>query len=180
MLLLVSIATILVTIETNINFRANTMSTATGTLSLQDFLPYRLSALSNRISQSLAAKYSSQFNVSVQEWRILAVLGELGEFCDREQGNTISAVAITNKIAMDKVTVSRAVKKLLYKELVIKQIDAKDNRRFGLALTKNGYALYQQLAIIALEYEQQVLAHITSHEQKQLFALLNKLDALDY
>ncbi len=86
--------------------------TRAGTLSLQQFLPYRLSALANRISQSLADKYSKRFGINVHEWRILAALGEVGE---------LTAVAITNRIAMDKVTVSRAVKRLI--EMVEKTVN---------------------------------------------------------
>ncbi|WP_371375127.1 MarR family winged helix-turn-helix transcriptional regulator [Thalassotalea aquiviva] len=139
----------------------------TGTLTLQDFLPYRLSALSNRISQSLASQYSAQFGLSVQEWRILAVLGE---------ANTLSAVAITNRIAMDKVAVSRAVKKLIEKGLIQKCMDESDNRRFELALTATGRETYNKLTPIALAHEQRVVAKLNESEQQLLFDLLNKLD----
>ncbi|WOH36237.1 MarR family winged helix-turn-helix transcriptional regulator [Thalassotalea fonticola] len=144
------------------------MTTANdGTLSLQQFLPYRLSALANRISQSLAIKYSKQYGISVQEWRILAVLGE---------GTKLSAVAITNRIAMDKVAVSRAVKRLIEKGLVIKHLDSKDQRSHELALSNEGIEMYQQLVPIALEHEQQVTDNLTLKEQQSLLKLLSKLD----
>lgn len=139
-----------------------------GTLSLQQFLPYRLSALSNRISQSLAIKYSKRFGINVHEWRILAALGE-------EQ--KLSAVAITNRIAMDKVAVSRAVKRLIEKGLVIKDLDSTDQRSYELALSTNGIKMYQQLVPIALEYEQEVIANLTLKEKENLFKLLAKLDS---
>ncbi len=138
-----------------------------GTLSLQQFLPYRLSALANRISQSLAVKYSKQYGISVQEWRILAVLGE---------ETKLSAVAITNRIAMDKVAVSRAVKRLIEKDLVIKHLDNKDQRSHELALTTKGVEMYQKLVPIALEHEQQVTDTLTLKEKESLLKLLSKLD----
>ncbi len=146
------------------------MSCDNGSLSLQTFLPYRLSALSNRVSQSLASKYSKQFGISVQEWRIVAVLGE---------SKSLSAVSITNRIAMDKVAVSRAVKKLLSKELVIKYVADGDNRRYDLQLSEKGIALYQQLVPIALSYEQKIMAQLSDSEQQQIFSFLNKLDAIE-
>jgi DNA-binding MarR family transcriptional regulator len=143
------------------------LDTNTGTLTLQQFLPYRLSALSNRISQSLAAKYSKRFGINVHEWRILAAIGEEVR---------LSPVAITNRIAMDKVAVSRAVKKLMEKKLLVKHLDNKDQRSHELALTKHGIEMYQQLISIALEHEKSMIANLTLKDKKDLFKLLSKLD----
>ena len=44
-------------------------------LDLEHFLPYRLSVLSNRISQAIAARYARRFGIGVTEWRVVAVLG---------------------------------------------------------------------------------------------------------
>ncbi len=143
------------------------LSTDTGTLTLQQFLPYRLSALTNRISQSLANKYSKRFGINVHEWRIIAVLGE---------EEAISAVAITNRIAMDKVAVSRAVKKLIEKELVVKKLDSKDQRKHELALSKTGIDIYQQLIPIALAHEKAMTAKLSLKDKNDLLRLLSKLD----
>lgn len=143
----------------------------TGTLTLQKFLPYRLSALTNRISQSLAVKYSKRFGINVHEWRVLAVLGE---------EDALSAVAITNRIAMDKVAVSRAVKRLIDKNLVIKNIDSDDQRIHELALTEMGINMYQQLVPIALEHEKIMTDKLTYKERIDLLKLLSKLDDVEY
>ena len=44
-------------------------------LDLEHFLPYRLSVLSNRISQAIATRYAQRFGIGVTEWRVVAVLG---------------------------------------------------------------------------------------------------------
>jgi hypothetical protein len=44
-------------------------------LELERFLPYRLSILSNTVSQSIAAEYQDRFELSMTEWRVMAVLG---------------------------------------------------------------------------------------------------------
>ena len=141
--------------------------THAGTLTLQQFLPYRLSALANRISQSLAGKYSRRFGINVREWRILAALGEGGE---------LSAVAITNRIAMDKVAVSRAVKKLIEKGLVAKNLDCRDQRSHELALSESGLKMYQELIPIALEHEKKLTVRLSLKEKNDLLRLLSKLD----
>lgn len=144
------------------------MSTSNdGTLSLQQFLPYRLSVLSNRISDSLANKYRKRFGINVHEWRILSALGE---------EKKLSAVAITNRIAMDKVTVSRAVKKLIEKGLILKDLDSKDQRSYELALSADGIKIYQQLVPIALAHEQEVIANLSTKDKENLLELLLKLD----
>ena len=44
-------------------------------LNLEEFLPYRLSVLSNTVSRGIAAAYVDRFGLSIREWRIIAVLG---------------------------------------------------------------------------------------------------------
>jgi len=55
--------------------KARKPATDHAVLELDRFLPYRLSVLSNRISQDIAALYGTRFGLTVTEWRILAVLG---------------------------------------------------------------------------------------------------------
>ena len=44
-------------------------------LDLEHFLPYRLSVLSNRVSGTIARIYTERFQLSITEWRGMAVLG---------------------------------------------------------------------------------------------------------
>ena len=44
-------------------------------LNLEEFLPYRLSVLSNTVSRGIAAAYVDRFGLSIREWRIIAVWG---------------------------------------------------------------------------------------------------------
>lgn len=144
------------------------MSQKTPSLLLQRFLPYRLSVLSNKISQSLADHYSTQFDLTNQEWRILAILGE---------GKKRSAAELAGRTAMDKVAISRAVKKLLDSNRLVKHQDATDNRRFELSLSAEGMALYKQVAAIADTYEKELLATFTPQEIEEMDTMLNKLDS---
>ena len=47
-------------------------------LELERFLPYRLSVLSNTVSQAIADSYERRFELSITEWRVMAVLGRYG------------------------------------------------------------------------------------------------------
>jgi len=139
-------------------------------LSLQDFLPYRLSVLSNRISRALAERYQEEFNITRPQWRVIAILGE---------HSPIAAYEVTERTAMDKVAVSRAVNGLVEKKLVKQQSDGADKRRSQLSLTATGKKTYNAVIPVAQAYENKLMAQLTETEQKQLLALLNKLDTLD-
>jgi len=139
---------------------------STDTLYLGDFLPYRLSVLSNKISRAIADGYEERFQLSLSEWRVMAVLG--GEA-------KLSAGEVADRTAMDKVAVSRAVKKLLDTGRITRTFSPEDKRRSVLSLSESGEGIYAKVVPIALGYEQKVLEMLTEEEQDQLDSLLNKL-----
>jgi DNA-binding MarR family transcriptional regulator len=135
-------------------------------LILEDFLPYRLSILSNRVSRAIAARYAKTFDLTIPEWRIIAVLG-------RRPGLTAKEVAEATE--MDKVAVSRAVAKLVAARRIAVRADAEDARRQILSLTSQGESVHARIAPIALESEQRLLAPLTAREREQLDALIKRL-----
>ncbi|MEN4902030.1 MarR family winged helix-turn-helix transcriptional regulator [Luteimonas sp. TWI662] len=138
------------------------------TLDLETFLPYRLSVLTNHISRGLADIYSERFGISVTEWRVIAVLG-------RDRG--LSANEVAERTAMDKVAVSRAVARLLERELLLRGMHDSDRRRSVLALSRAGEAVYDVVAPLALEYQQRVMAPLDADERATLLRLMDKLEA---
>src|SRR6185295_15856376 len=88
-------------------------------LDLEHFLPYRLSVLSNRVSDAIARQYSDRFGLSIPEWRVMAVLGGT---------SGLSARDVAERTAMDKVQVSRAVESLVRARRVARTEDAEDGR----------------------------------------------------
>ncbi|WP_374249209.1 MarR family winged helix-turn-helix transcriptional regulator [Thermomonas sp.] len=139
-------------------------------LELQNFLPYRLSVLSNRASDAIAREYSQRFALSVTEWRVMAVLG-------RYPG--LSANQVAQRTAMDKVAVSRAVAKLLESGRLLREFDEDDRRRSVLKLSEAGLAVYDQIVPLALGFERQLLADMDATERSLLFRLLDRLDELE-
>ena len=138
-------------------------------LNLKEFLPYRLSIVSNRISASFARLYSKKFNLSVPEWRVMAVLGQQPGICADE---------VCGETEMDKVPVSRAVTKLLDKGLINREFSGQDRRRSMLSLSESGYGMYAQIVPLALAFEAELKAALTIREQEQLRVLLGKLGNL--
>ncbi len=143
--------------------------TDSGPLALEAFLPYRLATLSNRVSRAIAALYSERFGITIPEWRVMAVLGERPE---------ISANAVAERTAMDKVAVSRAVRRLLKKGLIERHFAPDDRRRSVLALSARGLAVYREVVPLARRFEEALLAALTREEAAILSLLLSKLEAL--
>ena len=149
--------------------RKSTAKTPSGELLvLEEFLPYRLSVLSNRVSRAIAARYATAFDLTIPEWRVIAVLG-------RRPGLTAKEVAEATE--MDKVAVSRAVARLVAAKRVASRADCDDARRQLLALTSQGESVHARIAPIALASEQKLLAALDVSERRQLDALLDRLMA---
>lgn len=135
-------------------------------LDLDSFVPYRLSVLTNRMSDAIARLYSDRFELSIAEWRVMAVLG---------QTPGLSAREVASRTAMDKVQVSRAVAGLTRKRRVARIGDASDGRITRLSLTTQGTAIYDEIVPIALQFEAAFLSALTQGERSTFIALLDKL-----
>jgi len=136
-------------------------------LDLQKFLPYRLSVLSNRLSAAISESYSRRYGLSIPEWRVIAVLA-------LESG--LSAAEVAERTAMDKVAVSRAVRRLLSTGRVQRETAAGDRRRSMLELTPEGRRIYHRVTPALRRYEAELLAGLSATEQRQLDAILRRLE----
>jgi DNA-binding MarR family transcriptional regulator len=134
---------------------------------LERFLPYRLSLLTNTISGGIARSYRDRHGISIHEWRVLAVLG-------RFPG--ISASDIVRHTAMDKVSISRAVRSLVDKGLLERRPDRSDRRRMRLLLTADrGQSLLGQIVPLARQYERELLKALDRAEAAAFSRALAKL-----
>ncbi len=138
-------------------------------LRLDDFLPYRLSVLTNRVSRTLARLYAERFELTVPQWRVLAVLGESPDLC---------ADDICRVTEMDKVTVSRAVHGLREQGRVVRHRDPRDGRRVRIDLTDAGREVYRRVVPLALGFERRLLGALDAGERLQLDRLLDRLSDL--
>ena len=135
-------------------------------LELEHFLPYRLSILSNAISQSIADDYQRRYDLSMTEWRVMAVLA-------RFEG--LSAREVADRTAMDKVAVSRALARLVEAGRVSRHMADNDKRRSVLDLTEEGWAIHDVVAPMARAREQAVLDKLDEEERVWLVRILDRL-----
>ncbi|OOG66348.1 MarR family transcriptional regulator [Rhodanobacter sp. B04] len=135
-------------------------------LQLEHFLPYRLSILSNTISQAIADDYQRRYDISVTEWRVMAVLARF---------DGLSAREVAERTAMDKVAVSRALARLVEAGRVSRAIHDDDKRRSVLSLTEAGWVMHDEVAPMARAREREVLARLDAEERLWLERILDKL-----
>ena len=135
-------------------------------LILEDFLPYRLSILSNTVSSTIASAYNKRFGLSIPEWRVIAILG-------RFPG--ISAVEVAERTLMDKVAVSRAVTKLIKTGRIDRQFADADRRRSILNLSEEGRNVHDEIAPLALKFEEDLLHGLSEEDIQTLNVVMERL-----
>lgn len=138
----------------------------TGQLHLDRFVPYRLAVLTNIVSMSIANAYEQEFGLSIPEWRVLAVLARYPN---------LSAIEVSERAAMDKVAVSRAVRRLVAARRLVRTHDKGDRRRSVLRLSPEGKAIYTRVAPLALRYERRLLDALSAQDRRTLQRLLGQL-----
>ncbi len=135
-------------------------------LVLANFLPFRLSVLSNMVSSAIAAGYAERCGISIPEWRVIAVLAE---------SPGLAAAEVAARTVMDKVAVSRAVATLLAKRHIHRSQSRRDRRRRTLSLSKSGQSVYATVVPMALGYERALIDTLSAAEKRQMDAVLRKL-----
>ncbi len=137
-------------------------------LDLAAYLPYRLSILSNTVSGAIAAIYEARYGLSVADWRIVAILGMAPD-------RPLTQKDLCARTRMDKVQVSRAVKRLLESGRIARETDSADRRRAHLRLTAQGRAVYRDVAPATLAWERDLLSRLTPAEAAVLDTVIARL-----
>ena len=135
-------------------------------LELDSFVPYRLSVLQQEVSRMIATAYTEKYGLMRHDWRVMAALGN---------DQPLSANQVCDRTNMDKVQVSRAISRLLRRELVARVQDAGDRRRWILRLTPGGEEMYRDIVPAARAREAELLSALSDTELRQLNALIDKL-----
>lgn len=137
-------------------------------LRLDDFLPYRLSVVSNAVSDAIASTYRALFGLRIPEWRLIAVIAG---------GQGMTSQALGRATRMDKVTVSRAAAALAKRGLVDRRPHPADQRSHLVALTPAGRALYEQVAPKALEMEARIFGGLSAQERALFRDVIARIEA---
>ncbi len=135
-------------------------------MSLAAFVPYRLAVVAEAVSRAVSQVYSGRFQLSRDEWRLLAALGEAGELRTRD------ALAVTT---LDKVQASRAVARMEAGGLLVRTQDAADRRNHRLRLSGAGRSLYRRLVPLVRAREERLLDALPPKARAALDDALERL-----
>jgi len=136
-------------------------------LELGKFIPFRLAALAQKVTDSCAEMYSRQFGVTIAQWRVLAVLAEHETLHSKDVGNIAS---------MDKSKVSRAVQQLEDRQLLTRQKDPSDNRASFLTLTTEGLELYFKIVPQVRLWEEEFMSGVDESEHGKVLEFIEQLE----
>ncbi len=124
---------------------------------LNNYIPCQLATLTQSIMRSVTSLFDDRYGISLPEWKVLAII--------RDKPG-LSAVAVARLAQMDTVAVSRAVTKLLDRDLVIRELDTEDRRRSVLDVSAAGLELHDQIAPLASKLEASLLEELSEEEQR--------------
>lgn len=116
---------------------------------LEEFLPYRLNRLAAKVSAGTRAIYRRRYDLTVPEWRVLALLAAVDHLTSAEIGRAS---------AMHKSKVSRATHALEERRWLTRELNRQNRREEFLSLTKLGRAAFQEIAPDVIAFEQKLIA----------------------
>ncbi len=128
-----------------------------------DYVPYYLNHLNNRLSSGASQLYRKHFGVGLNEFRILSVLANT-------PGSNANHICQT--LGLHKAVVSRSLQEMQSKGLV--SIDTA-SKQHVLTLTEAGNTMHDEIVVIALERQKRLLAGIPQAERKKMFALMRHM-----
>ncbi len=136
------------------------------TLKLQSFFPYQLAVLADTVSRAMAQVYAERFELSRDEWRVVAALYENGAM------KTTDVIAHTT---LDKMQVSRAVTRLERDGLIHRSEDSGDRRNRVIELLPPGTALVRKVVPLVEARVAFLLDALDPTERASLDAVIAKV-----
>jgi DNA-binding MarR family transcriptional regulator len=140
-------------------------------------LTFRLTRLTNSLRNNLTKRYLEEFELSLPEWRLLALVTRFSPLRFSE---------LTQRSHMDKGQVSRTLRVMTDRGLTKTRIIAQRGSRsaealaapVSVAVTAKGKKLYKSIMPVAQRRQTQLLELMSPAERLALFATLEKLYAV--
>jgi DNA-binding MarR family transcriptional regulator len=135
--------------------------------SLDEVLTYRISMLELLLSRSVGTVYSDKFGLNTDQWRVLAAVAVWGP---------IEAVQVSRRATVDKAAVSRAVRALIGKNLLVRSLHDRDGRKMTLELTPAGRRTFKAVVGHIGAIQHRVFKGYERQKMRDFFAMLRELE----
>lgn len=118
------------------------------------------------LSKPFYEQYAEQYNVTINEWRVIVVVhGQPGI-----PGHEVGRIA-----GLIPMNVSRAVTSLRKAERIRAEPDPENRRQYALCLTAKGKAVFDAIYPLAQEYGEKFFAIFSLEERVQFSDMLQRL-----
>lgn len=138
-----------------------------GGFQLETFFPYLVRVFYSDVTRALSAIYQRDYGMTPAEWRVMAILGSVGE--------GLQASEIVFRSSIDKVVVSRAVKRMEERKFLKRDANKADGRSYLLSLSETGRAAFEDLAPKLMAVEKQMLDGLDDEEIQTVLAVMSKI-----
>jgi DNA-binding MarR family transcriptional regulator len=135
--------------------------------SLDEVLTYRISMVELLLSRAVGAVYADRFHLNTDQWRVLAAVAVWGP---------VTAVEVSRRATVDKAAVSRAVRALLGKELLVRSLHDRDGRKMTLELTPAGRRTCKAVVAHIGVLQQRLFKGHDRQKVREFFAMLLALE----
>lgn len=132
---------------------------------LDDFLPYLLNRIANRLNMALAEDLKI-IGVSVPEYRVLAVL-------KARDGRTVKELSVYTVI--EQSTLSKLLLRMETSGLIERRNDASDGRVVNVYLADGGETAFAQALPVALKHYRAAIAGLEDGERASLVRTLHQV-----
>ncbi|MEO1114203.1 MAG: MarR family transcriptional regulator [Pseudomonadota bacterium] len=134
---------------------------------LQTFFPYQVRVFYSDVTNALSAVYQRDYGMMPAEWRTMAILGAAG--------TGLQATEIVSRSSMDKVVVSRAVKRMEDRGYLKRSTHSEDGRSFLLELSTEGRVVYEDLGPKLLAVERKMLSGLSEDDIYGFLAIAQRI-----
>ncbi|RPH54456.1 MAG: MarR family transcriptional regulator [Lysobacterales bacterium] len=141
-------------------------------LNVEDFLTFRITRLSNALRTNLTKRYLEEFDLSLPEWRLLALIARFAPMRFSE---------VTTRSSMDKGQVSRTLRVMEKRGLTKLKVIRGSRAAEALAapvmvsITPKGKTLYKAVLPVARRRQAEMLLTLSEGDRVALYATLDKL-----
>lgn len=133
---------------------------------LDDFVPYQLYRVTNKLNARLLKRLKSM-RINSSQWRVLSVLRAYGP---------MSIGGIVETTLMEQPTTSRVVAQLEREGHVGRRLSDRDSRVAEIWITAAGLEAFEHIVPAALKHQSLAFQNVSAKETAQLVATLRKIE----
>ena len=133
---------------------------------LKEFITFRLSQLNAKLTRQASRILQQHSDLTLVQWRVISIVGNLDKCTFTE---------IAELSGMDAGQVSRNIKNLVKRKLMLSVIDESDHRKSYLSLSKAGRDEYLRLLPIMRKRQNSLTNDIKSGDLKTFNRIIDHL-----